>query len=101
MVCRVFRENTFTAATLMVIPGQKVISSGPYSLVRHAIDASALTLLLGTPVARGSWRGWLLWPPMACTIAWRGYEESVLFNRLPGYPQYCQTVPHRLIPWVW
>ena len=35
----VSRENTFTSATIEVVPGQKVITTGPYSIVRHPIYA--------------------------------------------------------------
>jgi protein-S-isoprenylcysteine O-methyltransferase Ste14 len=31
----VYRENSFTAATIEVAPGQKVIATGPYAVVRH------------------------------------------------------------------
>jgi protein-S-isoprenylcysteine O-methyltransferase Ste14 len=31
----VFRENTFSSATIELAPDQKVVSTGPYALVRH------------------------------------------------------------------
>ncbi|HUS10016.1 MAG TPA: isoprenylcysteine carboxylmethyltransferase family protein [Pyrinomonadaceae bacterium] len=37
----VYRENTYTSATIEVAANQKVIESGPYSLVRHPMYASA------------------------------------------------------------
>src|SRR5262249_24343012 len=36
----VYRENTFTAATIEVAAGQKVIATGPYAVVRHPMYAS-------------------------------------------------------------
>lgn len=54
----VFKENTFTSATIELIPNQKVISSGPYALVRHPMYAGALVMLLGIPIALGSWWGY-------------------------------------------
>jgi protein-S-isoprenylcysteine O-methyltransferase Ste14 len=38
----VFRENSFTSATIELVPDQKVISTGPYALVRHPMYAGAL-----------------------------------------------------------
>jgi protein-S-isoprenylcysteine O-methyltransferase Ste14 len=35
VVLLVFRVNTFTAATIEVAPNQKVVSTGPYAIVRH------------------------------------------------------------------
>ena len=31
----VFRENTYGASTIQIAEGQKVISTGPYAVVRH------------------------------------------------------------------
>ena len=49
-IARVYRENTFTSATIGVVEGQRVISTGPYAIVRHPMYASALVYLLGTPL---------------------------------------------------
>jgi len=38
---------------------QKVISTGPYAIVRHPMYASALLYLAGTPLALGSFWGFL------------------------------------------
>ena len=53
----VFKENTFTSATIELAPGQEVISTGPYALVRHPMYAGGLVMLLGMPIALGSWWG--------------------------------------------
>jgi len=45
----VYKENTFTSATIDVVEGQKVISTGPYAIVRHPMYASAILYLAGTP----------------------------------------------------
>jgi protein-S-isoprenylcysteine O-methyltransferase Ste14 len=98
----VFKENTFTAATIAVAPDQKVISTGPYAVVRHPMYSGALVILLGTPVALGSWWGVLMFVPMAFIILWRARdEERFLLENLPGYKEYCRTVRYRLVPFVW
>ncbi len=53
----VFKENTFTSAVIEVDPEQKVILTGPYALVRHPMYTGALVMLLGVPLALGSWWG--------------------------------------------
>src|SRR3954464_2352684 len=37
----VFRENSYTSGTIQVSEGQKVVTTGPYSLVRHPMYAGA------------------------------------------------------------
>lgn len=55
----VYRENTFSSATIEVAEDQRVVSSGPYAFVRHSIHAGASLYLLGTPLALGShWDSW-------------------------------------------
>jgi protein-S-isoprenylcysteine O-methyltransferase Ste14 len=56
----VIRENTYTSATIELAPDQKVISTGPYALVRHPMYAGAIVMLLGIPIALGSWWGVLV-----------------------------------------
>jgi protein-S-isoprenylcysteine O-methyltransferase Ste14 len=98
----VFKENTFSAATIELAPNQKVISTGPYGLVRHPIYAGALVMLLGIPIALGSWWGLIVLVSMMPALIWRlSDEEKFLVRNLPGYAEYQDTVPFRLIPLVW
>lgn len=68
IVFRVFRENTFTSATIEIAEQHRVISTGPYARVRHPMYSGALLMLLGTPVALGSWWGLLAFIPIAAAI---------------------------------
>ena len=98
----VFKENTFSAATIELAPGHKVISSGPYALVRHPMYAAALVMLAGIPLALGSWWGLLVVAAIVPALIWRLFdEETFLARNLPGYRAYQDKVQHRLIPWVW
>ena len=102
VVFLVFRENTFTSATIEVAAGQSVISTGPYALVRHPMYSGALILLLGTPLSLGSWWGLLMVIPMVAALAWRLLdEEKFLSKNLHGYNAYQQKVKYRLIPFIW
>jgi protein-S-isoprenylcysteine O-methyltransferase Ste14 len=51
------KENGFAGAGVMIYEGHKVISSGPYELVRHPNYVGDLTLMIGIPLALGSWWG--------------------------------------------
>jgi protein-S-isoprenylcysteine O-methyltransferase Ste14 len=98
----VFRANPYAASTVNVEPEQTVISTGPYALVRHPMYSGVLLLLLGLPVALGSWWGLVLFPPILVLLIWRlEDEERYLSTRLPGYQEYCAKVTHRLIPSIW
>jgi protein-S-isoprenylcysteine O-methyltransferase Ste14 len=98
----VYKENTFTSATIEVAKDQQVISTGPYALVRHPMYAGGLLYLLGTPLALGSWWGLV---PFAATLPfliWRLFdEEAFLARNLPGYAEYRNKVRFRLMPGVW
>jgi len=98
----VYRENTFTSATIEVVPGQRVISTGPYAIVRHPMYASAALYLLGTPLALGSYWGLVALAAMVPFLIWRLVdEERFLAKNLRGYTEYQERVRHRLVPFVW
>jgi protein-S-isoprenylcysteine O-methyltransferase Ste14 len=102
LIFLVYRENTFTSATIEVAKDQKVISTGPYALVRHPMYASAFLYLVGTPLALGSYWGLLALPFMMSVLIWRLFdEEKFLAENLPGYTEYQKQVQHRLVPYVW
>lgn len=98
----VFKENTFASAIIEVDIGQKVISTGPYSIVRHPMYSGALIMLLGVPIALGSWWGLLMVIPITIAIIWRLLEEEkFLAKSLPGYSEYRTKVTNRLAPFIW
>ena len=98
----VFRANSYAAATIQVTSGQKVISTGPYAIVRHPMYATALLMLLGIPLSLASWWGVLVWAALLPTLAWRLIdEEQVLLRDLDGYADYRRKARWRLIPGIW
>ena len=98
----VYRENTFTSATIEVVENQRVISTGPYAIVRHPMYASASLYLLGTPLALGSYWGLVPIAAMMPFLIWRLFdEERFLARNLPGYTEYQKRVRYRLVPFVW
>ena len=98
----VYKENSFTSATIEVAADQRVVSTVPYAIVRHPMYAGALVLLFGTPLALGSWWGTLMIIPMIFALVLRLLdEERFLQKSLPGYTGYCQGVRFRLAPFIW
>jgi protein-S-isoprenylcysteine O-methyltransferase Ste14 len=102
IVFLVFKENTFTSAIIELSTEQKVITTGPYALVRHPMYIGALIMLVGVPLALGSWWGLLTVVPMTLVIVWRLLgEENFLAMNLAGYSEYQNAVRYRLLPFVW
>jgi len=99
---RVFQENTFASAVIELITDQKVISTGPYRLVRHPMYVGTAMVSFATSIALGSWWGLPIAAAKLIVIVARLLdEEKFLSERLPGYREYCQQVKYRLVPWVW
>jgi protein-S-isoprenylcysteine O-methyltransferase Ste14 len=95
----VYKENPFSSATVEIAEDQKVISTGPYAIVRHPMYAGGLLYLLGTPLALGSYWGLLAFVAMVPFLIWRLFdEEKFLARNLPGYSEYQKRVRSRLIP---
>jgi protein-S-isoprenylcysteine O-methyltransferase Ste14 len=102
IVFKVFRVNSFTSATVEVDEQQTVVSTGPYAVVRHPMYSGALVMLLGTPLALGSWWGLAAFAVMVAVIVLRLLdEEKFLLAHLPGYAAYAAKVRYRLLPSVW
>jgi protein-S-isoprenylcysteine O-methyltransferase Ste14 len=98
----VFRENSFASATIESAEDQRVISTGLYAWVRHPMYATSLLMLLGIPIALGSWWGVLIVVAIVPALIWRlTDEERFLVRHLPDYSTYQRRVRYRLLPRVW
>jgi protein-S-isoprenylcysteine O-methyltransferase Ste14 len=102
VVWAVFRANSFGSSIVEVMPGQRVVDTGPYAVVRHPMYAGGLLLFLGTGLALGSWWGTLLVVPITAGLVARLlHEERFLAERLDGYASYQQRLRWRLVPGLW
>jgi protein-S-isoprenylcysteine O-methyltransferase Ste14 len=62
----------------------------------------ALVMLLGVPLALGSWWGLLTIIPMTLVLVLRLLdEEKFLVKTLPGYSNYRNKVKYHLVPFIW
>jgi len=93
----VFRVNPYGASTIQVVEGQMVISTGPYRIVRHPMYVGDLVLVVGTPLALGSWWSLLALVVITPALIWRILdEEKLLRSELSDYTKYAQHVRYRL-----
>lgn len=98
----VLKTNSFLSRVVEVATNQKVISSGPYALVRHPMYSGVSIMYIASPVALGSY--WALLPAILIIpllVARILNEEQVLLRDLEGYKEYVETTRYRLIPGVW
>ena len=97
----VFRENSFASGAIEIADDQRLVSTGPYRVVRHPMYAGAIVLIAGIPLALGSYGGLLLCIPLAAAIVVRLLdEERYLRRHLPGYVDYVQRTRYRLAPGI-
>ncbi|MEA2968954.1 MAG: hypothetical protein QOE78_2215 [Alphaproteobacteria bacterium] len=98
----VSKINTYAAANVRVEKGQRIVDTGVYGLVRHPMYFGTLFLIVGTPLALGSWWTLLLTPAFLLLLYFRiASEEKVLMRDLAGYAEYQRKVRYRLIPFIW
>ena len=98
------RANTFASPVVKIqaARGHRVVSHGPYAVVRHPMYGGALLLIAGIPLLLGSWWGLVLALVIVLLLAVRAVmEEHTLMAELPGYTDYAARVRYRLIPGVW
>lgn len=97
-----FKANSHASAIIDVVPDQRVVSTGPYALVRHPMYLGAGLMLLATPFALGSL--WTIIPAIGAigALVWRLLEEErYLSQHLPGYDDYRRMTHYRLVPFIW
>ncbi len=104
VICLCFRENSFLAPVVKIQTerGHHVVSTGPYSHVRHPMYSGALLYFPGTALLLGSWYGFAMGLVLCGLIVLRTLlEDRTLQSELPGYAEYASKVRFRLIPHIW
>lgn len=100
----IMRENTYLAQVVKIDieRGHHVITTGPYSYVRHPMYTVSIVLLFAVPVALGSRYALLLTAFLTLLLIVRSYlEDRSLHEELEGYAEYAKQTPYRLIPGIW
>jgi protein-S-isoprenylcysteine O-methyltransferase Ste14 len=102
VVVLVIIQNSYAAATVQVEAGQTVVSTGLYGLVRHPMYTGNVIMMVGIPLALGSYWGLVFVVPGLIVLATRiRDEEKLLQEELKGYREYTQKVRYRLVPCMW
>jgi protein-S-isoprenylcysteine O-methyltransferase Ste14 len=82
--------------------GQRVVSTGLYALVRHPMYTGNVILMVGIPLALGSYWGLVFVILVLIVLALRiRDEEKLLRHELDGYREYTRKVRYRLVPHMW
>lgn len=95
--------GTFFRTTIETDQEQKVVSSGPYRLIRHPSYCGLLLICLGFGIAVQNWLSLLaaVLLPLIALLYRIHVEERVLVSSLgSAYVEY-QNKTKRLIPWIW
>jgi protein-S-isoprenylcysteine O-methyltransferase Ste14 len=102
LVFLVFKENSFASGTIEIGDDQKVVTTGLYARVRHPMYTGALVMLVGVPLALGSYWGLVAIVPMTVVLVARLLdEEKFLAKNLAGYSEYQGKVKYHLLPLIW
>ena len=97
-------ENTFLESTARLQPerNQKVIQTGPYSVVRHPTYSAILMWCVAVICIFPSKEAFILSLAVTTVIVIRTkLEDEMLKKGLAGYKKYSEKVKYRLIPFVW
>lgn len=101
MVYRVYKENAFGATVVKVTADQKVISTGPYAIVRNPMYSAAAVYVIGLSLSLGSYWGLIASALTILILIVRLFdEEKFLAKNLPGYMEYQAKVRWHLVPGI-
>ena len=99
---RVLLENRFAQRIVVIEREQKLITTGPYAVVRHPMYSAVSLVFTATPLALGSFWGLCAIPGIiVCLVVRIRNEEKILAQGLAGYDEYRRRVRRRVIPGIW
>jgi protein-S-isoprenylcysteine O-methyltransferase Ste14 len=82
--------------------GHRVITTGPYAIVRHPMYLAITLMFLAIPLTLGS--AWTFAPVAAMTLLLMirtRSEERLLRRDLSGYEDYMTKTRWRILPGIW
>jgi protein-S-isoprenylcysteine O-methyltransferase Ste14 len=98
----VMKENATLFLTVKVEKNQKLITTGPYSIVRHPMYAASGLMIASIPFALGSYYSLIISVLLGIVGITRTHYEDKMVNReMKGYKEYAKKTRYRLVPGVW
>ena len=97
-------ENPYFEPTVRIQEdrGHRVVSTGPYGVVRHPGYLSGILWMSSIPLIVGSLYTFAPVALYSALMILRTHlEDRTLHEELTGYPEYAKKVRYRLIPGVW
>jgi protein-S-isoprenylcysteine O-methyltransferase Ste14 len=97
-------ENKFfeTGVRVQKERGQKVVSTGPYAIVRHPGYIAFIIMYASFPLIVGS--VYALYASLLTAVLFvlrTALEDATLQKELDGYQEYTKKTKYRLIPFIW
>lgn len=91
----------YWSGTVALKEGHKIISTGPYGMVRHPIYTGLLSAILGSAVAAGGLDGFIGFAIMipAYIIKWKREEKLLIGEFGQEYRDYMKKTP-AIVPFV-
>ena len=97
----VFKANSYASTVIQIENEQRVITTGPYAIVRHPMYLGMVIISVFAPFALGSF--WAIIPMLLIipiTVIRIKTEEEVLLNSLKDYKEYCSKTQYLLISFI-
>jgi protein-S-isoprenylcysteine O-methyltransferase Ste14 len=95
-------QNPYASKLLDINKDQKLIDTGLYAHIRHPLYSGALLMVLGIPIALGSWISLIPAAIVVLSMLIRiKFEEKMLINGMDGYEDYRTRVKYKLIPKIY
>jgi protein-S-isoprenylcysteine O-methyltransferase Ste14 len=97
-------ENKFFETTVRIQKerDQRVVSTGPYAVVRHPGYVGMILFYGCAPLIIGSLYGLIPALLLAFSFIFRThFEDKMLYEELSGYEEYTRKVRYRLLPFIW
>jgi protein-S-isoprenylcysteine O-methyltransferase Ste14 len=95
-------QNAYASKILDINKDQKLIDTGLYGHIRHPLYTGAILMILGLPIALGSWISLIpaALGSLALIVRIR-FEEKMLIEGMDGYEEYLTRVKYKLIPKIY
>lgn len=96
------RENSYLSRTVEIQEGHKVITTGPYRIVRHPMYLGLIIFMTGWCLALGSLFSLIFVAFIFIGLIIRThFEDKKLHEELEGYEEYAEKTKKKLIPFIW